>query len=85
MPFSYSAVTSSSAFKAIEGDKVEVKTTIAEADILEDSAVEQAERPRGRKPLNVDFGQWTVDEIQICEMGSYGPEGEYVSVGNILL
>ncbi|KAG2081773.1 kinase A anchor protein [Suillus cothurnatus] len=34
-----------------------------------------------RDPVKVDFGTWKVDEIQICEMGSYGPEGEYVSCG----
>ena len=26
----------------------------------------------------VDLGVWDVDEIQICEMGSRGPEGEYI-------
>ncbi|KAG2123083.1 kinase A anchor protein [Suillus clintonianus] len=34
-----------------------------------------------RDPVKVDFGTWSVDEIQICKMGSYGPEGEYVSCG----
>ncbi|KIP10739.1 hypothetical protein PHLGIDRAFT_48278, partial [Phlebiopsis gigantea 11061_1 CR5-6] len=33
---------------------------------------------RGRQPIPVNFGEWTVDEIQICKMGSWGPEGEYV-------
>ncbi|KAI0630023.1 kinase A anchor protein, partial [Trametes polyzona] len=28
----------------------------------------------------VEFGEWEVDEVQICEMGSWGPEGEYVAV-----
>jgi activating signal cointegrator complex subunit 1 len=37
--------------------------------------------PRG--PISVDFGTWDVDEVQICEMGSHGPEGEYVCVGKI--
>jgi activating signal cointegrator complex subunit 1 len=36
-------------------------------------------------PLKVEFGTWGVDEIQICKMGSYGPEGEYVSCGNCSL
>lgn len=40
---------------------------------------------KGSKPIQVDFGEWTVDEIQICKMGSWGPEGEYVSVGHITL
>jgi len=39
--------------------------------------------PRG--PVSVDFGTWDVDEVQICEMGSHGPEGEYVCVGKIPL
>jgi len=39
--------------------------------------------PRG--PVSVDFGTWCIDEVQICEMGSHGPEGEYVCVGKIPL
>jgi activating signal cointegrator complex subunit 1 len=31
----------------------------------------------------IDLGEWEVDEIQICEMGSHGAEGEYVSCGGI--
>ena len=38
-----------------------------------------------RGPVNVDFGTWDIDEVQICEMGSEGPEGEYVCVGKIPL
>jgi len=34
-----------------------------------------------RKPVPVDLGIWDVNEIQICEMGSYGPQGEYVTCG----
>jgi hypothetical protein len=33
----------------------------------------------------VDFGTWDVDEIQVCKMGSYGPEGEYVRCGGCSL
>ncbi|KAH7924975.1 hypothetical protein BV22DRAFT_1105190 [Leucogyrophana mollusca] len=36
-------------------------------------------------PVKVDFGSWEVDEVQICEMGSCGPEGEYVSCGGCSL
>ena len=39
----------------------------------------------GRGPISVDFGTWDIDEVQICEMGSHGPEGEYVCVGKISL
>lgn len=38
-----------------------------------------------RHPVKVNFGTWCVDEIQICKMGSYGPEGEYESCGGLLL
>ncbi|KAH7907101.1 kinase A anchor protein [Hygrophoropsis aurantiaca] len=38
-----------------------------------------------RHPVKVDFGSWEVSEIQICKMGSYGPEGEYVSCGGCSL
>ncbi|KAJ8594549.1 hypothetical protein M405DRAFT_850117 [Rhizopogon salebrosus TDB-379] len=38
-----------------------------------------------RDPVKVEFGTWSVDEIQICKMGSYGQEGEYVSCGNCSL
>jgi len=33
----------------------------------------------------VNFGIWQVDEVQICRMGSHGPENEYVSCGSIAL
>ncbi|OAX34113.1 hypothetical protein K503DRAFT_794290 [Rhizopogon vinicolor AM-OR11-026] len=38
-----------------------------------------------RDPVKVEFGTWSVDEIQICKMGSYGQEGEYVSYGSCSL
>ena len=41
--------------------------------------------PDLRHPVKVDFGTWHVDEIQICKMGSHGPEGEYESCGGLLL
>ncbi|KAL4080544.1 hypothetical protein J3A83DRAFT_22090 [Scleroderma citrinum] len=33
--------------------------------------------------VQVGFGTWEVSEIQICRMGSYGREGEYVSCGGV--
>lgn len=36
-------------------------------------------------PANVDFGIWEVNEVQICEMGSWGAEGEYVCAGRCSL
>lgn len=38
-----------------------------------------------RDSVKVEFGTWSVDEIQICKMGSYGQEGEYVSCGGCSL
>lgn len=35
--------------------------------------------------VKVDFGTWDVGEIQICKMGSFGREGEYVSCGGVSL
>ncbi|KAH9043549.1 AKAP7 2'5' RNA ligase-like domain-containing protein, partial [Lactarius deliciosus] len=48
-------------------------------------------RPAGRVPFNFttfpsaardnsNLGIWTVDELQICEMGSWAPDGAYVRV-----
>ncbi len=41
--------------------------------------------PRGKNPIKVNLGDWVVDEVQICKMGSWGPEGEYISVASIPL
>ena len=30
-------------------------------------------------PLVVNLGEWEVGELQICKMGSWGPDGEYVA------
>jgi activating signal cointegrator complex subunit 1 len=48
---------------------------------------EQRNRPRDPllDTLHADLGTWSVDELQICEMGSWGPEGEYVSVASVPL
>ncbi|KAK7001491.1 hypothetical protein R3P38DRAFT_1796761 [Favolaschia claudopus] len=35
------------------------------------------------KSIPVDFGTWAISEIQLCKMGSRGPENEYVSVASI--
>lgn len=69
-PFSYAAVLASPAFAAIE----------AAAPIPGGAAI-----ARGKQPIAVDLGQWVIDEVQICEMGSWGREGEYVCVGRIPL
>ncbi|KAI8986312.1 kinase A anchor protein [Trametes punicea] len=65
-PFSYPSVLASEAFKAVLAHK-------------QAGAEETADTTR-RGPVRVDFGEWAIDEVQICEMGSWGPEGEYVAV-----
>ena len=70
-PFSYAELITSDAFRTIEQVASQGTTTTGER--------------RGRQPLAVDLGEWGVNEIQICKMGSWGPEGEYVCVGNISL
>ncbi|PIL34754.1 hypothetical protein GSI_02541 [Ganoderma sinense ZZ0214-1] len=65
-PFSYQSILASDALKAIL-----VQNDTADSDKVE----------RGRRaPIRVDLGECPVDEIQICEMGSWGAEGEYVAV-----
>ncbi|TFL01190.1 hypothetical protein BDV98DRAFT_478149, partial [Pterulicium gracile] len=33
----------------------------------------------------MDLGMWRAEEVQICRLGSWGPENEYVSVGGVKL
>ncbi|KAJ6594810.1 kinase A anchor protein [Mycena capillaripes] len=37
------------------------------------------------KTIRVDFGTWAVSEIQLCKMGSHGPDNEYISVASVRL
>ncbi|KAJ7229991.1 kinase A anchor protein [Mycena pura] len=37
------------------------------------------------RAIRVDFGTWLASEIQLCKMGSHGPENEYVSCASIPL
>lgn len=88
-PFSYASILSSTAFQAVQrsGDTEKI-TTVTEAavDRVEGAVAGTLAKGKPRsKAAEVDFGEWTVDEIQICKMGSWGPEGEYVSVGHITL
>ncbi|KAH9913435.1 AKAP7 2'5' RNA ligase-like domain-containing protein [Fomitopsis serialis] len=73
--------------------EVAAEVDAAEPAVAEDTTNGHGEakgkgRPPGQgakkqEPVRVDLGVWGVDEIQICEMGSHGPEGEYVCVGKI--
>ncbi|KAM5541288.1 hypothetical protein V8D89_005217 [Ganoderma adspersum] len=65
-PFSYQSVLASDALKGV---------------LVQKDAVDASKLDRGRRgPIRIDLGECPVDEIQICEMGSWGPEGEYVAV-----
>ncbi|KAF9489912.1 hypothetical protein BDN71DRAFT_1400785, partial [Pleurotus eryngii] len=72
IPFAYDAILCSNALKDI-------------------SAVSSAALPSSHTELDasshasVNLGTWTAKEIQLCVMGSHGPENEYVSVGRIRL
>ena len=76
-PFSYSAVLASTAFQTVAQP---VPTSMSKTT----TALAVTPAATGR-PVSVDFGVWDVDEIQICEMGSCGPEGEYISYGGCSL
>jgi len=42
----------------------------------------QSSAPLDRS-IGVDFGTWAVSEIQLCKMGSHGPENEYISLASV--
>lgn len=67
-PFSYASVLNSSALRSIAIERSET------ANVVEPQAPT-------RGPMRVNLGEWDVEDIQICEMGSWGPEGEYVCIG----
>jgi hypothetical protein len=52
------------------------------------SELAQAPAPRAKVrtwPIPVDFGTWDVDELQICDMGRFGPDGELAPIHRISL
>lgn len=76
----------SAAFQAIEKKQVPGATmSVINSETGTASAGNGRERPRGKGPLEVELGDWEVNEMQICEMGSWGPEGEYVCARGIRL
>jgi activating signal cointegrator complex subunit 1 len=101
LPVSYSAILASPAFSSIAVAAAAATNEAAPPEPATDDAgagapdTGDAEAPAGRPrpkakrakqaPVGVDLGVWTVDEVQICEMGSHGPEGEYVCAGKIAL
>ncbi|KZT69482.1 hypothetical protein DAEQUDRAFT_726430 [Daedalea quercina L-15889] len=84
--FSFNSILASDALRAIA---LEPDTLLTGGDGSEegDTAESKGKGRAGAKnePVHVDLGAWDVDEVQICEMGSHGPEGEYVCVGKIAL
>ena len=92
--FSYASVLTSDALRsiALEPDSLTAPPATGEPEGTDEGAADQAHKgkakergPRRRNPVRVDLGTWDIDEVQICEMGSHGPEGEYVCVGKIAL
>ncbi|KDQ49525.1 hypothetical protein JAAARDRAFT_42860 [Jaapia argillacea MUCL 33604] len=78
IPFSYPAILASSAFQRV--------SQVQGGGGTSSHPLSQSQNNRNHNvPVDVDFGSWDVDEIQVCKMGSWGPEGEYVSVGGISL
>ncbi|KAL6300641.1 hypothetical protein BKA93DRAFT_740086, partial [Sparassis latifolia] len=69
-PFSYSFILTSEALQAV--------SVTPETAMVMAQAVSQSPSPGLR---SVDFGEWVMEEVQICEMGSWGAEDEYVCVG----
>lgn len=55
--------------------------------------LDSGERKKKGKPgkisdvasVPMDLGMWRAEEVQICRLGSWGPENEYVSVGGVKL
>ncbi|KAI0702872.1 AKAP7 2'5' RNA ligase-like domain-containing protein [Cytidiella melzeri] len=75
-PFSYADIITSNAFRSIETRQAVTRTN---------DTISPPQPLRGENPIAVDLGECAVDELQICKMGSWGPEGEYVAVGKISL
>lgn len=53
------------------------------SDVMVECATSEPSRSRTLKRVN--FGTYDIDELQICKMGSWGQDGEYVSVDRIPL
>ncbi|KAI0738791.1 kinase A anchor protein [Daedaleopsis nitida] len=71
VPFSYPSVLTSDALRSV---------------LVQNDAAHAAAHDNGKKgPAKINFGTWQVDELQICEMGSWGPEGEYVAAARCSL
>jgi len=84
-PFSYSSILGSTAFQGIISTDAPILPDVTLRTATATSTTSVISADQTRRPASVDFGVWEVDEIQICQMGSHGPEGEYVSCGGMII
>ena len=84
LPFSYSDILASSSYRALAPTRHGLPIADpanAFGPPSEQRAGGGAKKARQDTGVSVDLGVWEVGEVQICEMGSHGLEGEYVCVG----
>ncbi|KAL0953332.1 hypothetical protein HGRIS_004577 [Hohenbuehelia grisea] len=93
-PFSYSDILASKALQQVaseselsHGELHDPAMTSAQKIVSTDPQPSEMNLKdvQKRNPPPVDFGTWSIDEIQLCIMGSHGPENEYISCGGIRL
>ena len=87
-PFSYSAILASTALQDITAPLLPTNITYKhehDCEFSRNMTASPDRRPRDCGAVSVDLGSWQVDEIQICQMGSHGAEGEYISCGGCAL
>jgi len=80
IPFAYPDLVTSPWFSRPDTSSIPSLPQSSSAQVVSNTGYRST-----RGPVSVDFGTWDIDEVQICEMGSQGPEGEYVCVGRISL
>ncbi|KAJ7159062.1 kinase A anchor protein [Mycena crocata] len=51
--------------------------------LAQSSASDTASGASQDRTIKVDFGTWALSEIQLCRMGSHGPENEYISCASV--
>ncbi|KAF7978418.1 hypothetical protein HWV62_580 [Athelia sp. TMB] len=82
LPFSYSDILASSSYRALapamRGLPIADPAHVS-GPLTEQRAGGGAQKIRQDTGVSVDLGVWEVGEVQICEMGSHGPEDEYPS------
>ncbi|KAJ7429387.1 AKAP7 2'5' RNA ligase-like domain-containing protein [Mycena galericulata] len=72
-------------FDQASADVAENSSGPFDVSFVDSAAVSAPTVPLGsqNRTISVDFGAWAVSEIQICKMGSHGPENEYVSCASV--